>query len=266
VSSAPAPSTPVVGLGVSHLETLQRLVIQSLFVIALIAAWFVIVEIGIVSPLLLPSPVAVFDEIRALVSLATFWTDVTVTILSIVAAYSLAIVSGLVVGVVVGQNRFAYDVFSPIFSGLFAIPLIILYPLALYVAGIGPASKIIFAATYGFFPIVLAAMSGFANIPPRYIRYVNTLGANSWLVTRKLLIPAALPEMLNGLRVSFVVTFASVIAGEMIAAFYGVGRSISYNAEILEPARMFALIFFVVLFAAAVNMATSRLKTGAPAW
>lgn len=247
-----------------RLEALRRLVIQALFVVTLIGTWFTAVQYEFVSPLLLPSPVAVLDELAALVALSPFWTDVAVTMLTIMAAYALAVVAGLAVGIVVGQNRFAYDVFNPIFSSIFAIPLIILYPLALYVAGIGPASKIIFAAAYGFFPIVLAAMSGFANIPPRYIRYVSTLGANSWLATRKLLIPAALPEMLNGLRVGFVVTFASVIAGEMIASFRGIGRAISYNAEILEPARMFALIIVVVIFAAIVNTATSRLKSGAP--
>lgn len=258
-----APVTPASGLG-SRLEGLARLAVQALFVAALVAVWFGAVAFGLVSPLLLPSPVAVFGELRVLVSSAPFWTDVTVTILSIVAAYGLAVTAGLAVGVAVGQNRFAYDVLNPILSNLFAIPLIILYPLALYFAGIGPASKIVFAAGYGFFPIALAAMAGFANIPVRYTRYVRTLGASSWLVTRRLLIPAALPEILNGLRVGFVVTFASVIAGEMIAAFDGVGRAISYNAEILEPARMYALIVTVVLFAVVVNAATSRLKTGAP--
>lgn len=260
-SAAPATAARMV----TRLEAVRRMAIQSLFVAAMIAIWFAIVDHGLVSPLLLPSPIMVFNEMITLISFAPFWTDVTVTILSVAAAYALAVTFGLAVGVIIGQSRFAYDVFNPIFSNLFAIPLIILYPLALYIAGVGPASKIIFAASYGFFPVVLAAMSGFANIPVRYIRYVSTLGANSWLVTRKLLIPAALPEMLNGLRVSFVVTFASIIAGEMIAAFRGVGRAISYNAEILEPARMYALIVVLVLFAAIANAAMSRLKTGAPA-
>jgi NitT/TauT family transport system permease protein len=241
----------------------QRVAIQILFVLAMIGVWHGVATARLVSPLLLPSPASVFNEFVLLASTAPFWTDVSVTLSTIVASYALAVVAGMAIGILVGQNRFAYDVFSPIFSSIFAIPLIILYPLALYVAGVGPASKIVFAASYGFFPVAIAAMSGFANVPPKYTRYVSTLGASRWLATRKLLIPAALPEMLSGLRVGFVITFASVIAGEMIAAFHGVGRAISYNAEIFEPARMYAMIAAVVVFAAGVNSAVSRLRAGA---
>lgn len=248
-----------------RIDVVRRLVIQTLFVIGVIGVWYGVVAKGLISPLLLPPPVAVFNEIVTLASAAPFWGDVGITLLSIVISYALALLTGLAAGILIGRNRFAYDVFNPILSSLFSVPLIILYPLALYIAGIGPASKIIFAATSGFFPIALAAMSGFANVPQKYIRYTRTLGAGTWLVTRRLLIPAALPEMLNGLRVGFVITFASVIAGEMIAAFGGVGRAISYNAEIFEPARMYALIAAVVVFAAVVNAAVSRLRTGAPA-
>lgn len=255
---APVPATP----SLRSLSAISQKLIQALFVFILLGIWYAVAEMNFVSPLLLPHPVAVFNELKVMAAGAQFWTDVTVTLLSIVVAYALAVIAGLVVGVAVGQSRFAYDVFNPIFSAIFSIPLIILYPLALYLAGIGPASKIIFAASYGFFPIVLAAMSGFSNIPVKYTRYVKALGAGAWLTTRRLLIPAALPEMLNGLRVGFVVTFASVVAGEMIAAFQGIGRAISYNSEILEPARMYALIVVVVVFAAIVNTAMSRLKAG----
>lgn len=248
-----------------RLDAVRRSAIQILFVIALIGAWYAVSASGLVSPLLLPPPGAVLSELLVLASAAPFWGDVGITLTTIVISYALAVFTGLAAGILIGRNRFAYDVFSPILSGLFSIPLIILYPLALYIAGIGPASKIIFAATSGFFPVALAAMSGFANVPQKYIRYTRTLGAGTWLVTRRLLIPAALPEMLNGLRVGFVITFASVIAGEMIAAFGGVGRTISYSAEILEPARMYALIATVVVFAAVVNTAVSRIRTGAPA-
>lgn len=241
-----------------------RRLIQALFLIVLVAVWELASMMNWISPLLLPPPLLVGRTLIQMAGEAQFWSEVATTLYSIVVAYALAVSCGIVVGVITGQSRFLYDVLNPIFSSIFAIPLIILYPLALYLAGIGVASKIVFAATYGFFPIVLAAMSGFSNIPAKYTRYIGSLGASRWLATRRVLIPAALPEMLNGLRVGFVVTFASVIAGEMIAAFVGLGRSISYNAEILEPARMYASIVVVVVFAAFVNTAMSRLKAGGP--
>lgn len=242
----------------------RRMAMQVLFLLSLIAAWHALTHWGLVNALILPSPLAVFDEFRHLVVAPMFWHDVSITLVSIVVAYLIAAMAGILVGVLVGQNRFAYDVFNPILASLFSIPLIILYPLALYLAGVGPLSKIIFAATYGFFPIALSTMSGMRNIPGRFVRFIRTLGDDFWLELRKVYLPAALPEVLNGLRVSFVITFASVVAGEMIAAFSGLGRSISYNAEILELPRMYALIVAVVVFAGIINAAMSSLKTKAP--
>lgn len=247
------------------LGPLWRWSMQALFLVALLAVWYVVSEARLVSPLLLPHPAAVYREFLSLAAAAGFWSDVGVTLSTFLAAYGCAVVAGFVVGVPLGTNRFAYDVSYPILSGIFSIPLIILYPLTLYVAGLGPTSKIVFAGTYGFFPVVLAAMAGVANVPPRFSRYVRSVGATRWQTAWRVLLPAALPEILSGLRVAFVITFSSVIAGEMIAAFSGVGRSISYNAEIMEPARMYALISVVVVFAAVANTAMSRLRSGAAA-
>jgi ABC-type nitrate/sulfonate/bicarbonate transport system permease component len=234
--------------------------VQALFLVALLALWHGVTAGGFVSKLLLPSPVAVAQELSSLLQKPDFWHDVWITLTSIVQAYVLAVIGGLILGSLIGQSKFAYDVFQPLFAGAFAVPLIIIYPLILFLAGIGPLSKIIFAAIYGFLPVALAAMSAFANVPLKWRRYAATLTSNKRLITQRVLIPAAIPELMSGLRISYVVTFASVIAGEMIAAFAGLGRIISYNAEVLEPARMYAAIVVVILFAALVNWLMARLQ------
>ncbi len=234
--------------------------VQLGFILLLLGLWYAVTAFGYVSKLLLPSPQSVVQELSGLLTKSDFWFDVWITLTSIIQAYGLAVVAGVVLGSLIGQSKFAYDVFQPIFAGAFAIPLIIIYPMILYLAGIGPLSKILFGAIYGFLPVALAAMSAFANVPAKWRRYAATLTTNQWLVTRRVLIPAAIPELLSGLRISYVVTFASVIAGEMIAAFAGLGRVISYNAEVLEPARMYAAIMVVIAFAALVNSLMSRLQ------
>lgn len=223
------------------------------FILVALAAWFAATEFGGINPIFLPSPVNVARQALAIFPTRAFLADLATTIASVALAYCAAVVAGVGIGALLGRNRFAFEVGEPIFSSIFSIPLIIFFPLILLLAGIGPASKIIFAAFYGFFPIALSTMSGFANVETRYVAYARMLGASSVQLVRRVLVPAALPQILSGLRIGFVITFASVIAGEMIAALRGLGHEITYLSQIMEPARMFALIGVVILLTAIVN-------------
>lgn len=226
---------------------------QAGFILVTLAAWQAATALGGVNSIFLPSPGSVAFQAWAIFPTGAFLADLATTVFSVTLAYGAAAVAGIGIGALLGRNRFAFEVAEPIFSSIFSIPLIIFFPLILLLAGIGPASKIVFAAFYGFFPIALSTMSAFVNVESRYVLYAQTLGASRVRLVRRVLIPAALPQILSGLRIGFVITFASVIAGEMIASLRGLGHEITYFSQIMEPARMFALIGVVILLTAIVN-------------
>jgi ABC-type nitrate/sulfonate/bicarbonate transport system permease component len=244
------PQQTAAGAGLSPA---WRRTIQGGFVVALIAAWYGVTAAGDINPIFLPSPVAVAREAAAIFPTHNFLVDLATTVGSTIAAYAAAVIGGIAAGALVSRSRFAYEVVEPIFSSIFAIPLIIFFPLILLLTGIGPASKIAFAAFYGFFPVALSTMSGFANVERRFVTHAETLGAGHWQMIRRLFIPAAMPQILSGLRISFVITFASVIAGEMIAALAGLGHEITFFSQTMSPAKMFAMIAVVIVLTAIVN-------------
>mgnify|MGYP003346640442 CR=1 FL=1 len=94
----------------------------------------------------------------------------------------------------------------------------------------------------------------------RYLRAAQSMGASRFEIFRHVLIPYAFPVMLTGLRIGFFICFASVLGGETLSSVAGVGRNIALAAELMEPARMFAWISFVICTAITLNMLVTAIE------
>ena len=238
----------------------QRLV-QLGFLVVVALAWQLAVTRGGISPLLLPPPAAVYQEFVTLLKTGTFWPDLRVTIYELAAAFAIASVSGSVAGYFVSRSRYAIRVFDPLFAGLFAIPAILLYPLYELFFGLGPGSKIAMGATFAFFPIVLNTISGLSRVDSVYVTAARSMGASSARMFWSVMLPAAFPLILAGLRMGLILAFLSILGSETIAAFAGLGHQIAGSAENMDTATMFAYIVFVLLIALVLNFAVSFVET-----
>lgn len=234
----------------------QRLV-QLGFLILVIVAWQWIASSARVSPLLLPLPAAVYHEFLSLLMAGSFWPDLKVTMVELVAAFSIAAVAGSAAGFLVSRSRYAIRVFDPLFAGLFAIPVILLYPLYELFFGLGPGSKIAMGATFAFFPVVLSTISGLSRVDETYIAAARSMGASSARMFRSVMFPAAFPVALAGLRMGLILAFLSILGSETIASVSGLGYQIKGAAENMDTAILFAYIVFVLLIAALLNFAVS---------
>ena len=243
--------------------------IQLGFVVIVAAAWYWSTATGSVSKLFLPAPAAVWFSLSQLVVTRQFWSAVEVTLMTVAQAYAIAVVGGILAGYVISRSRFRIDVLEPIIAGLFTIPITLFFPIFILFFGIGTASKVAYGATYAFFPIALNTIASFANVEPHFLRAARSMGASRWDTFRHVLIPSALPVLLGGMRIGFFICFAAVLGGETLSSIAGVGRNIALAAELMEPARMFAWIAFVVLTALVLNLVLSgfdRRARGSGAW
>ncbi len=150
--------------------------------------------------------------------------------------------------------------FDPLFSAIYSIPIILFLPLYVLFFGLGMASKIALGVTISFFPIVLSTITGFGNVEKVLVTAAGSMGASNYQMFRYVLFPAALPVILTGLRMGFVVALLSIIGSETIASVGGLGHRIVNLAESMDMARMFAYIMFVVAIAAALNATVSSLE------
>jgi ABC-type nitrate/sulfonate/bicarbonate transport system permease component len=231
--------------------------VQLGFVALVGIAWQLAAARGAVNPLLLPAPAAVYREFLTLLRTAAFWPDLKVTLFELGVAFAIAAVAGSTAGYLVSRSRYAIRVFDPLFAGLFAIPAILLYPLYVLFFGLGPGSKIAMGATIAFFPVVLNTISGLSRVDRTYVTAARSMGASSAQMFWSVMMPAAFPLFLTGLRMGLILAFLSILGAETIASFSGLGHQIAGLAENMDTARMFAYIVFVLLIALLLNLAVS---------
>lgn len=251
--------------------TFSARLIQLGFIAIAGAAWYWSTASGSVSRLFLPEPASVWSAFSRLVVTGQFWSAVKVTLTTIAQAYGIALMTGMLAGYLVSRSRFLIDVLEPVIAGLFTIPIALFFPMFILFFGIGTGSKIAYGATYAFFPIALNAIAAFANVEPHFLRAARSMGATQWDTFRHVLIPLAFPVLLNGMRIGFFICFASVLGGETLSSVAGIGRNIAMAAELMEPARMYAWIAFVVLTAITLNLLVSGFEKrssagGGDAW
>ena len=237
--------------------------VQAGFVLVLLAAWYLGTAYGHISPILLPNPVNVFDELMDVLRTGEFIGDLQVTLGEVAVAFSISATAGVALGYLISRSQYSIRVFEPLFAGIYAVPIILFLPLYVLFFGLGPASKIALGVTTSFLPIVLNTIAGFGYVDRIFILSARSMGASEFQLFRWVLLPAALPVILTGLRIGFTVALLSILGSETIASLAGLGHRIAHLAEGMDIARMFAYIAFVVAIAALLNTVVSTLEARA---
>lgn len=241
-------------------STLKVRFLQLTFFASIFGLWYLVTETGYVSQIFLPKLPIVIDKFFGLLRSDEWITPLLTTLYEVAWAYAIAITLGTAIGFLVSRTHFATRVFEPLFSSVFAVPLIIFYPLAMLFFGLGVGSKIALGALVSFFPIVLNTISGFNNVNPIYKRAASSMGASGFLLFRRVLVPAAFPVILTGYRIGFILCFLSVVGGETLGSLDGLGHKIVFNAESMNTSGMFAWIIFIVIIALVLNLLVQHLE------
>jgi ABC-type nitrate/sulfonate/bicarbonate transport system permease component len=234
--------------------------VQVAFVVGLLVLWYLATTRWRVSPLLLPNPIIVWHELKDVLGSFEFWPDLRVTLTELAIAFAISSVGGITLGYLLSRSQFLIRVFEPLMAGVYSIPIILFLPLYVLFFGLGPASKIALGTTISFFPIVLNTIAGFGYVDRIYIVAARAMGASDYQLFRHVLLPAALPVILTGLRMGFTVALLSILGSETIASLAGLGHRIVHLAEAMETARMFAYIAFAVAIAAILNIVVTSLE------
>ena len=240
--------------------------VQIGFLLVLLALWYLATNRWGVNRLLLPNPISVWHQLLDVLRTGEYLPDLRVTLTELAAAFSLSLTFGTVIGFFVSRTGYTIRVFDPLFAGIYSIPIILFLPLYVLFFGLGPASKIALGATISFFPIVLSTIAGFGNVDRTLVTAARAMGASNYHLFRYVLLPAALPVILGGIRMGFTVALLSIIGSETLASLAGLGHHIVQLAEGMDMPRMFAYIAFVVAIAALLNGIVSFLEARGRRW
>lgn len=225
--------------------------------------WEMSVRLGWADPLFVPSPWAVA---RAIVEIGPEAARLLgETLAKTLAAYALSVSLGVGAGLVIGAVRHLYAVLNPFLVVLYAIPKILVLPWILLVFGLGGAPAVVYGTLQGFFPICLLVIGGVRDIDRMPITVAQSMGATSWQIYRKVILPAVLPAVLSGMRLGIVFCLLGVLVVEMFGGIRGMGFLLASMANAFRPAQLFAataLVSFlsvgVVLLLESLNRRLSR--------
>jgi len=164
-------------------------------------------------------------------------------------ALVLAVGIGLAIGLVLGYNQFAADVFEPVLVAVYSIPKIALYPILLLTFGLGISAKIAFGTIHGVIPIALFTINAVRNVRPVLIKAARVMRLTNVQLARDVLMPAALPEVFTGLRIGFALTLIGTLLGEMFASQRGLGYLLMTAIGLHKIELIMALTLLLVVFA-----------------
>jgi NitT/TauT family transport system permease protein len=200
--------------------TLERLS-PWLFTLAIFVVWEAACRIFNIDKFILPTPSETFAAMaqhwRALLrhSFVTLWTTI--------AGFAIAVVFGVVLGLIVGWSRTIYRGLYPVMIGFNSIPKVAVVPILVVWFGIGEVPAILTAFLISFFPIVVNVATGLATMEPELEDVLRALGARKLDIMLKVGIPRTQPYLFGSLKVAITLAFVGAVVSETIAANAGLG-------------------------------------------
>jgi len=181
-----------------------------------IAGWQIVVWSHWRESFILPGPGAVFGDLRHLVTTAIFWKAIATTLRRALTGYAFAITIGAVIGLASVRIRTLRSAVGSLITGLQTMPSIAWFPLAIMLFKLSEGA-IFFVVVIGAAPsIANGVLSGVDNIPPLLLRAGRVIGARGFDLYRSVVIPAALPGIVAGLKQGWAFAWRSLMAGELL--------------------------------------------------
>ena len=222
-------------------------------------------RLGWVTSNLLPTP---SDVARALFDLGwqTVLGHVAASTARVAAGYAIGAALALAVGSLVGLSSTARAVLDPSFQALRAIPSLAWVPLLLLWLGIGEAPKLAMIAIGAFFPIYMGVVSGIRGVDRKLVEVARLMRLRPLALVRRVLLPAALPSVMTGLRNGLSLAWMFMVAGELIAASSGLGYLLTDGRETSRADLVLAAIVLLAVLGKLSDTAMARLERQLLSW
>ena len=236
-----------------------------LAVLIALAIWEVLFLLGVKPPYVLPSPVTVFGQLIVLLGDPTFLSGIARTLLRGISGFLIALVIGTLLGLAVARFRFVRSAIGSLLTGLQTMPSIAWFPLAI----------LLFQQTEGaiLFVVVLGAAPSIANgliggvdeVPPPLLRTARSLGARGVALYTRVIVPAAFPAYLAGLKQGWAFAWRSLLAGELlviIANAASLGQLLSFYRELSNAPSLYATMIVILVVGMVVDQVFARITNG----
>lgn len=180
--------------------------------------------------------------------------DLVDTMHAVVVASTLAISSGIVIGILLGLYDMLHDTLEIFVLSIYSIPKVVLFPVFLLLFGITFEGKVAFSMFYGVFPMIIITMGAVRNVDDIYIKMSRSMGLSIWQTFRYLLSPLIIVQLVIGIRLAFNLTFLGVIIAELFAARSGLGLRLQQGMANFEIGTTVAIVTVILIISTIINI------------
>jgi NitT/TauT family transport system permease protein len=218
-------------------------VIRTLSVLVFLGVWE---YFGLkVDPLFLAAPSAIVDAGAALVRSGELWHAFVATFYPFALGMAITIVGGIVIGVAMAQWPLLEYILDPFINALYAIPRIALVPLIMLWAGLAIGGKVVILVSIAIFPVIINTFSGIRDVRGSMLEVGRAYGATKSQIFFKIVLPAAIPFVMTGIRLAVGMGIIGIIVAEFFTAQTGLGGMIVMYANVFATAKLFVPIIVI---------------------
>jgi ABC-type nitrate/sulfonate/bicarbonate transport system permease component len=235
-------------------------------VLLVLVVWEWAARASVVNPFLLPPASVVLENLWRLLTAGLLLYHLSQSLLRVGAGLGLAVVVGIPLGLVKARSRLADAALDPVLAFGFPVPKVGLIPAALLFFGLGHGSKIALVFADALLPLVIATYHGALHTDVRLLWSARAMGDSELQILRRVVLPAALPQIFTGFRLAVTVSLLVVFLAEMVASSSGLGHVMIYALRTLETRDVFAALLTISALAFLADWLVVALRRRVLAW
>lgn len=223
------------------------------FYLALLGLWEGVARAGIWPPYLFPGPFTVLETLARGLQKGTFVTATLVSLQRLAIGYGISLAVGLTLGLLIGRIKVLDETLGSLVLGLQALPSVCWLPLAILWFGLNERAIIFVVVLGALFSIILGVEAGVKNTPPLYLKAARNLGARGPALYAQVVLPAALPAILSGLKQGWSFAWRSLMAGELLYFTLSLGNLLQTGRDLNDAAQVMAVMLLIVIVGVSID-------------
>ncbi len=233
-------------------------------IIVVIILWQTVAAYKLIDPILLSSPIDVFNESISLFKTGEIYPDLIASISEFLIGFLLALFLGFIFGFILGWFKKTRAVFNPLLFGLYATPIIAILPLIILWFGFGLFAKVSIVFLSSFFPILISIMESAKNTDQNLLKLARSFKASEFNIITAIIIPNSIPGIVSGIKIAMPRGIIGMIIAEFFTGNAGLGYLISYYGSTFQTAKLLAIVILIagasVVFTAVIDLLEKKVK------
>jgi len=228
-------------------QAIRNTAVLAAFLVAVLLLWQAISSLALLPSYVFPSPAHVGSRLWELAADGSLWPSVRASLVRMALGFSISAALGLLLGLAMGMSETVSTCLKSVFLGLQTLPSAAWVPISLLVFGLSDAAIYFVIVMSSTTAMAIATADGISHIPPVLLRAAQTLGTTRRAMSTRVVLPAALPSIVTGIKLGWTLGWHGVVSAELIKSSVGLGFLLQAGRELNDAAQVIGVMLVTVL-------------------